>query len=164
MPLPGRATGSGPALAVDPVQNNAFRAMNRAWREGGQVRFDGGRYVITGVGDGAMNVTLGEREAMFETDRGRLTVRIIDATFPNYRQLLPDEYPSTLEVFDVCERTGAWAPLVVDLPQGGEVRVTLANALTCSFTLSLTSHSLSHALSHLLARSLTLILSLTHSH
>jgi len=50
------------------------------------------------VGDGAMNVTLGEREAMFETDTGRLTVRIIDATFPDYRQLLPDEYPNTLEV------------------------------------------------------------------
>jgi len=50
------------------------------------------------VGDGAMSVILGERAAMFETERGRLTVRIIDATFPNYRQLLPDEYPNTLEV------------------------------------------------------------------
>ncbi len=50
------------------------------------------------VGDGKMTVTLGEREATFETERGRLTARIIDATFPNYRQLLPDEYPNSLEV------------------------------------------------------------------
>ena len=32
------------------------------------------------------------------TDRGRLTVRIIDAKFPNYRQLLPDGYPNRLTV------------------------------------------------------------------
>ncbi len=55
VPLPGRVTGSGPALAVDPVQNNAFRAINRAWREGGQVRFDDGRYVITGISEAATN-------------------------------------------------------------------------------------------------------------
>lgn len=50
------------------------------------------------VGEGKMSVTLGEREASFSTDTGRLTARIIDATFPNYRQLLPDEYANTLEV------------------------------------------------------------------
>ncbi len=50
------------------------------------------------VGDGKMTVALGERDASFVTDRGRMTARIIDATFPNYRQLLPDEHPSRLEV------------------------------------------------------------------
>lgn len=50
------------------------------------------------VGDGPMKVALGDREATFITDRGRLTVRIIDATFPKYRQLLPDSYPSRLRV------------------------------------------------------------------
>lgn len=50
------------------------------------------------IGDGAMTVALGEREATFETAIGRLTARIIDATFPDYRQLLPDEYPNRLEV------------------------------------------------------------------
>jgi len=67
LPLPGRSTGSGPALTVDPVQNNAFRAINRAWREGGGVRFvpgtpasaagagSSGRYVITGLSDAVMN-------------------------------------------------------------------------------------------------------------
>ncbi|HJN47177.1 MAG TPA: M14 family metallopeptidase [Acidobacteriota bacterium] len=67
VPLPGRSTGIGPALTVDPVQNNAFRAINRAWRNGGNVRFvpgtpesaagasSSGRYVITGLSDAVMN-------------------------------------------------------------------------------------------------------------
>lgn len=50
------------------------------------------------VGDGKMTVALGDREASFITDRGRLTARIIDSTFPNYRQLLPDHYPNKLTV------------------------------------------------------------------
>jgi len=50
------------------------------------------------VGDGKMTVGLGDREATFVTERGRLTVRIIDAKFPNYRQLLPDGYPNRLTV------------------------------------------------------------------
>ena len=61
VPLPGRTTGSGSGLAVDPAQNNSFRAINRALNEGGSVRFapgtadtDGGpgtsgRYVISGL-------------------------------------------------------------------------------------------------------------------
>lgn len=34
VPLPGRITGSGPLLAINPAQNNAFRAINRAWAQG----------------------------------------------------------------------------------------------------------------------------------
>ncbi len=48
------------------------------------------------VGVGQMNVALGEREASFVTDHGRLTVRVIDATFPNYRQLLPEGHTNRL--------------------------------------------------------------------
>jgi hypothetical protein len=50
-PLPGRITGAGPALALNPAENNVFRAINRAWRNGAAVRFDaaGSRYVITGL-------------------------------------------------------------------------------------------------------------------
>ena len=33
VPPAGRMTGSGPDLAVDPAQNNAFRAINRAWKD-----------------------------------------------------------------------------------------------------------------------------------
>lgn len=50
------------------------------------------------VGTGPMKVTLGEREASFVTDQGRLTVRIIDSTFPNYRQLLPEGHSNRLTV------------------------------------------------------------------
>jgi DNA polymerase-3 subunit beta len=50
------------------------------------------------VGSGPMTVSLGEREASFVTNEGRLTVRIIDSTFPNYRQLLPEGHLNTLTV------------------------------------------------------------------
>jgi len=67
LPIPGRATGGGGALAVDPAQNNAFKAINRAWREGGRVRFQpgtpgdsgmsgtSGRYVISNLGGTTIN-------------------------------------------------------------------------------------------------------------
>ena len=56
-PPAGRLTGSGAAIALDPAQNNAFRALNRAWDAGATVSFapgdDGGsgRYLISGLGD-----------------------------------------------------------------------------------------------------------------
>src|SRR5207248_680007 len=34
---------------VDPAQNNAFRALNRAWQQGGVVSRAGGRFAITGL-------------------------------------------------------------------------------------------------------------------
>ncbi|MDH3225461.1 MAG: M14 family metallopeptidase, partial [Gemmatimonadota bacterium] len=52
VPPAGALRGSGSRLAVDPDQNNAFRAINRAWSSGGRVEFrsasDGGpaRYLI----------------------------------------------------------------------------------------------------------------------
>jgi len=50
------------------------------------------------IGTGPMTVALGEREASFVTNNGRLTARIIDSTFPNYRQLLPDGHLNRLTV------------------------------------------------------------------
>ncbi len=55
VPPAGRISGSGPALAVDPAQNNAFRAINRAWKQGADVQFlageagAGSRYLIRGL-------------------------------------------------------------------------------------------------------------------
>ncbi|HEY2434867.1 MAG TPA: M14 metallopeptidase family protein [Vicinamibacterales bacterium] len=51
VPPPGTLTGSGAALSLDPAQNNTYRAINRAWREGGAVQFGGGRYIVTGLSD-----------------------------------------------------------------------------------------------------------------
>jgi len=61
VPPPGKVTGSGPALAVDPAQNNAFRAINRAWKQGASVQFlmasksIGARFVISGLSETAQS-------------------------------------------------------------------------------------------------------------
>jgi len=68
------------------------------------------------VGVGQMQVSLGEREATFVTDNGRLTVRIIDATFPNYRQLLPEGHSNrlTLDKAALLEAVGRAALVAED--------------------------------------------------
>lgn len=50
------------------------------------------------IGTGPMTMSFGEREATFVSDQGRLTVRVIDAKFPNYRQLLPEGHSNRLVV------------------------------------------------------------------
>jgi DNA polymerase-3 subunit beta len=50
------------------------------------------------IGDAKMHVDLGDRDATFSSERGTLTARVIESTFPNYRQLLPDSYPNRLTV------------------------------------------------------------------
>ncbi len=58
-PPDGVLTGSGPALAVRPAENNAFRAVNDARAAGASVRFvpgaggDAARYVISGLAEAA---------------------------------------------------------------------------------------------------------------
>ncbi len=49
VPPAGTLTGTGAALAVNPSQNNAYRAINQAWKQGASVRFAAGRYVIEGL-------------------------------------------------------------------------------------------------------------------
>ena len=59
VPPAGRVTGSGPDLSVDPAQNNAFRAINRAWKDatGASVQLtagtSGARYIISGLSEPA---------------------------------------------------------------------------------------------------------------
>ncbi len=50
------------------------------------------------IADAKLGVQLDDRQAAFSSARGRMTARVIEATFPNYRQLLPDEYPNRLSV------------------------------------------------------------------
>jgi len=62
VPPAGRLTGSGPALAVDPAQNNAYRAINSAWKRGSGASVQlapaspgmGARYVISGLAEPAL--------------------------------------------------------------------------------------------------------------
>lgn len=72
VPPAGNAGGGGGALVADPAQNNAFKALNRAWANGAQVRFvpgasgeDGaagssGRYVIAGLSGTARSALASE--------------------------------------------------------------------------------------------------------
>jgi hypothetical protein len=59
VPMPGAITGTGPVLLVDPAENNAYRAINRAWKQGatvGVVRASDGagrRFAISGLSDSA---------------------------------------------------------------------------------------------------------------
>lgn len=45
-----------------------------------------------------LTVRFGEREATFEAGGTRLTTRLIEGEFPNYRNLLPSSYPNLLTV------------------------------------------------------------------
>ncbi|MCU1394235.1 MAG: dnaN [Ilumatobacteraceae bacterium] len=45
-----------------------------------------------------LTLRLGEREATFEVGGTRLTTRLIEGEFPNYRQLIPPSYPNKLTV------------------------------------------------------------------
>jgi hypothetical protein len=55
VPAAGRIGGAGEMLVVDPAQNNAFRALNRAWDQGATVQASAGpsgapiRYAIRGL-------------------------------------------------------------------------------------------------------------------
>ncbi|HEX7139568.1 MAG TPA: hypothetical protein VF219_17075, partial [Vicinamibacterales bacterium] len=55
VPPAGRANGSGGVLVVDPSQNNAFRALNRAWTDGATVQRVSNRYAITGLSAAAQD-------------------------------------------------------------------------------------------------------------
>jgi len=47
---------------------------------------------------GSVTLRLGERDATFEVGSVRLTTRLIEGAFPNYRQLIPSTYPNRLTV------------------------------------------------------------------
>ncbi len=48
--------------------------------------------------DGNVELRLGERDASFQVGNTRLTTRLIDGEFPNYRGLIPSSYPNRLTV------------------------------------------------------------------
>lgn len=61
LPMAGRITGAGPVLIVDPAQNNAFKAINLAWKQGATVQASAGpsgapiRYAVRGLSSGAQD-------------------------------------------------------------------------------------------------------------
>jgi len=52
---------------------------------------------LVGSGD-TVTMGLGDRDAAFEVGSTRLTTRLIEGEFPNYRQLIPASHPNTLTV------------------------------------------------------------------
>ena len=50
------------------------------------------------TGDQEVTLRLGEHDATFEVGGVRLTTRLIEGEFPNYRQLIPSSYPNRLVV------------------------------------------------------------------
>jgi len=54
-PPAGSITGSGASVSVSAGQNNAFRAVNAAWNQGGTVSLDGDRFVLSGMSDQAVS-------------------------------------------------------------------------------------------------------------
>jgi DNA polymerase-3 subunit beta len=86
------------------------------------------------IGAKKMTVAVGAREASFGSSRGTLTVRLIEGTFPPYRQLLPSDYPARLVVsrdglLEAIDRAALVAeehiPVRLQLQEGGvELSVT----------------------------------------
>ncbi len=64
----------------------------------GLVPARGLREMARTIGSAKVNVGVMGREAVFASDRGSLTLRLIEGTFPNYRQLLPASYPNRFVV------------------------------------------------------------------
>jgi hypothetical protein len=60
-PTPGAIAGSGSVLVLDPAQNNTFKAINRAWKEGATVQASAGasgapiRYTVRGLSNSAQD-------------------------------------------------------------------------------------------------------------
>lgn len=86
------------------------------------------------VADDTLRIRVGERDAAFGSDRGSLSVRLIEGTFPNYRQLIPEGLPNSLVVdkealLDAIDRASLVAedhiPIRMTLQPGGvELSVT----------------------------------------
>ena len=73
VPPAGTTTGGGGALMLDPAQNNTYKALGRAWREGATVRFapgvapadtgsagTSGGWMVAGLSGGAQNALVSD--------------------------------------------------------------------------------------------------------
>jgi DNA polymerase-3 subunit beta len=50
------------------------------------------------IGADKVRMAIAERQGTFSSKRGKMTARVIESSFPNYRQLLPSEYPNRLTI------------------------------------------------------------------
>lgn len=78
---------------------------------------------------GEVSVLIGEREATFDLEAARITTRLIEGEFPNYRQLLPSDYPNKLTVeresfMEAVKRVR----LVAQSREGAPIRLSLSSS------------------------------------
>ena len=75
-----------------------------------------------------IRVAVHDREVVFVSERGSLSIRLIDGNFPNYRQLLPQKYPNEVvlrkdQLLDAVGRASLVAedhiPIRLKLTEGG---------------------------------------------
>lgn len=86
------------------------------------------------IGAKEMQVSVGTREVVFGSQRGSLTLRLIEGSFPKYGSLLPESYPNRLVVskehlLDALSRAALVAedhiPVRITMREGGaEMTVT----------------------------------------
>lgn len=55
-------------------------------------------YKILGLGGGAVEVYFSESQVLFKFDQTEITSRLIDGTYPDYRQIVPKEFKSEAKV------------------------------------------------------------------
>ena len=121
-------------VATDSYRLAVRRLPGVALPESGLVPARGLRELSRTVGSTKMQFSIQQREAVFGSARGSLTLRLIEGTFPNYRQLLPESYPNRVVVtkeglIDALGRASLVAedhiPVRLRLMDGGvEVTVT----------------------------------------
>jgi hypothetical protein len=80
VPPVGTISGSGPALLVDAAQNNAYRALNAAWKQGAAVSVtaapgDAARFAITGLAEASQADLV--RQLALRAERGSASGRPI---------------------------------------------------------------------------------------
>jgi DNA polymerase-3 subunit beta len=85
-------------VATDSYRLAVRKLADVQLKEGGLVPARGLRELSRTVGASKMQVSMHQREVVFGSARGSLTLRLIEGTFPNYRQLLPDSYPNKVVV------------------------------------------------------------------
>ena len=78
------------------------------------------------AGAGEVEVVLGDSQGVFRAGDVRLTTRLIDGQFPDYRQLIPERFEHDLR-FDRAEFLGVLARIGVIAQRNTPVRLALAD-------------------------------------
>ncbi len=103
------------------------------------------------AGDGQIEVVLGERDAVFRTRAAEVTVRLIEADFPNYEQLIPTDFANRLVVDKQALRDAVERVMVVG--QGRDsANVKLEMTAQGGLELSVTQQDVGTSTGHLDAK------------